>query len=452
MSNITSRALPALSESPYLRYFAFVMLYLAQGIPHGMIAFAIPAWMAANGKTPGEIGSFVSLAFLPWAFKLVFGPFMDRYTILSMGRKRPWVIFGQLGLILSFGIMAFIPDPLNNLSSMMAMAFVLGCFCAFQDVATDGMAIDVVPVAEQARANGFMWGSKTIGISVSLAVGSWLINTSGYSSAVLALCVATATIMLVPLLIRERKGEKILPWTHGVASEEAQKTQTTSWAVLIKSLFKVFILRNSLLLAATGFLLNFAVNFIETLLPVFTVQKLGWTDQVYSQYYSTANLIGGIGGMIIGGLLIDRFGKKKMINMYFLLFGLLFLAFYLGKDYWTNKMFVGGFMTLFLALYVFTSIGFFALAMQSCWKKVSATQFTLYMAIANMGYSLGAKAMGPIQGAIGWEYAFLAIIPIFVLALILVQFLQIGVQEARVKEFEVEDFHNTSLLSLANRP
>ena len=157
--------LPTLSENTFLRYFNFIALYIAQGIPEGMAYFGIPAWMAMNGKTPGEIGSFVAAVGLPWSFKLVVAPLMDRFTFLPMGRRRPWVLIGQLGLIISFIAMAFVPDPLNNLWLLTLSGFSVACFGAFQDVATDGMAIDIVPIHQQARANGFMWGSKIMGTS-----------------------------------------------------------------------------------------------------------------------------------------------------------------------------------------------------------------------------------------------------------------------------------------------
>ena len=110
-----SNDIPALSENTFLRYFNFIALYVAQGIPEGMAFFGIPAWMAMNGKTPGEIGSFVAAVGLPWSFKIIVAPLMDRFTYLPMGRRRPWVLFGQLGLMVSFIAMAYVPDPLNNL-------------------------------------------------------------------------------------------------------------------------------------------------------------------------------------------------------------------------------------------------------------------------------------------------------------------------------------------------
>jgi len=44
-----------LTENTVLRYLNFSALYIAQGIPEGITFFAIPAWMAMNGKTPMEI-------------------------------------------------------------------------------------------------------------------------------------------------------------------------------------------------------------------------------------------------------------------------------------------------------------------------------------------------------------------------------------------------------------
>ena len=196
-----------LTENPTLRYLTFAALYLAQGIPEGITYFAIPAWLAMNNKTPVEIASFVAVIGIPWSFKILIAPLMDRFTILSMGRKRPWVIIGQLGLIVSFLSIGLVHDPLNNLNGLMIAGFFISFFGAFQDVATDGMAIDVVPINQQARANGLMWGSKTIGTALSLVIGTSLINLLGFSTAISSLSIAVAFIMLVPIFFRERQGK-----------------------------------------------------------------------------------------------------------------------------------------------------------------------------------------------------------------------------------------------------
>ena len=99
-----SKPLPSLSENTFLRYFTFAALYVAQGIPEGLLWYGIPAWLAMNGKSPAEIGSYVAVVGIPWSLKILNAPIMDRFTFLAMGRKRPWVLFGQFGLIVKFFI------------------------------------------------------------------------------------------------------------------------------------------------------------------------------------------------------------------------------------------------------------------------------------------------------------------------------------------------------------
>ena len=428
--------IPTLSDHTSLRYFNFIALYFAQGIPEGMLTFGIPAWMAMNGKTPGEIASFAIVMVLPWSSKFIVAPMMDRYSYLPMGRKRPWVLLGQIGLVLSFIYMAFIPDPLNNLNQLMAAGFMVSFFGAFQDVATDGMAIDVIPADQQAKANGFMWGSKIIGISVSLAVGSWLLNEYNFKTAILTLAVVIGIIMVVPLLLRERQDEKIVPWSAGKASPETKKLQLGSWSSIFKSLYSVFSLRNSLLIALILFISQGSFKYIATLLPIFTVKELGWTNVDYAQYYATAKLIGGIIGMLIGGILIEKFGKKRMMNIYFISVIMSIIIFASSKAYWNAISIIYSFMIIYNILYTFACIGMFAIAMQCCWKKVSASQFTLYMTIANLGQIAFAALIGPIKSNFNWQITLSSFSVFILIAWVLLQLLNIEKQIENVTSLE----------------
>lgn len=310
---------------------------------------------------------------------------MDRYTYLPMGRKRPWILLGQIGLVLSCIYMAYTTDPLNNLNQLMIAGFVVSFFGAFQDVATDGMAVDIIPADQQAKANGLMWGSKIIGTSFSLAAGSWLLNKYNFNIAILVLAVIIGIIMLVPLFLREQQGEKIVPWSSGEASTETKVLQVESWRLLFQSLYSVLRLRNSLIIALILFISMGGFKYIFTILPIFTVKELGWTNVGYSNYYATAQLFGGIVGMLIGGHLINKFGKKHMLNFYFLSSIFFIIVLVLSKTYWDNRNFIFAFMIVQNILYTFACISIFAISMQCCWKKVSASQFTLFMTIGNLG-------------------------------------------------------------------
>lgn len=409
----------ALSDSALLRYFTFSSLYTAQGIPEGLTYFAIPAWLAMNGKSATEIGSFVAAIGIPWSFKILVAPIMDRYTYLPMGRKRPWVIIGQLGLILTLLCTSLISNPLENLPTLIVAGFFISFFGAFQDVAVDGMAIDILPIEEQARANGLMWGSKTIGISLSLLASTWVINHYGLPYATALLAFAIFCILFIPIFILENQGEKRSPWSKGEASLMTKQAQVRNLKQIFLNLKKVFFLPASLILGIAVFIMNCGYGLMETLLPIFTIQEIGWTNTDFSEITAMANIIAGILGMFVAGALVDFFGKIKMLNLFLWIAIALIITLILGKQFWKVPYFVPGFIISYYILYTFQLIAIFSIAMELCWKRISATQFTLYMAISNLGRATGAGFLGEIKHFFStWEfviavYAVAALIMLF---------------------------------------
>jgi len=260
----------------------------------------------------------------------------------------------------------------------------------------------------------------------------------GYFYAIVSFSLIISIIILVPLFLRERPGEKLLPWTKGEASKAAEKIQLHSWKGIFKSLYKVFFLPVSFIMGVAAFSYSVGRGLVDTVLPVFTVQELGWADTDYSQIFATANLISGILGMIIGGFLIDYFGKVKMISIYMSLLILLAVAMSFLKSFWQNDIFVTGFIICFYILLTFTNIAIFASAMQLCWKRVSVTQFTLYMAISNLGLAAGAALMGQLKGFLDWQFVILSYIIFAGVMVLLIRFINFEKHQRRVDELEIK--------------
>jgi len=120
--------LPALSDSIIWRYIAFTALYMAQGLPAGLMNVAIPAWLAKQNMGTADIGIYLGIIGLPWSLKLIGGPIMDRFAFLPMGRRRPWVLSAQLGIMMSFWFMATLTDPVHNLYWLAGIGFIIN-FC-----------------------------------------------------------------------------------------------------------------------------------------------------------------------------------------------------------------------------------------------------------------------------------------------------------------------------------
>jgi PAT family beta-lactamase induction signal transducer AmpG len=372
MSQANSANNLSLSESTFLRYFTFAALYVAQGIPEGLLIYALPAWMAKNGFSPAQIGSFVGIIVLPWSFKLINAPVMDRFTYLPMGRRRPWVLIGQAGILTSFFLMSLITDPGNSLLELTVMGFIVMFFASFQDVAVDGMAIDILPINQQARANGLMWGSKTTGIAISVALGSFLINDYGFSLTITMFSAVVFIIMLIPLFLKERPGEKRLPWTTGQASPVAVNMQLHDWKSIFKNLIRVFFLAMSLIMGVGVFFNSINRGLMDTVLPVLTVQELGWLDTEYSQIFAISGILAGAVGMLIGGALIDFLGKIRMMSVFIIILMLMISAMSILSFYWQEPIFVSVFIISYYVFYTLLTIAIFATAMLLCWKKVAA--------------------------------------------------------------------------------
>ena len=441
---------PALAEHTNLRYFAFIALYFSQGIPEGITLFGIPAWMAMNGKSASEIATYGAIVMIPFSLKILFAPMMERFTFLPMGRRRPWLLFGQFGIMCSIIGLAFVPDPLNNLTLLIAAVVFLHVFIIFQDIATDSLVIDIVPIEQQGKANSFMWGSKTVGTSISLALGSWLINQYGFSYAVLLMSVSICFIMLLPLLLRERQGEKLLPWSSGVASPEAATLKIDSWGKLFLSFKKVVLLPNALLVCLIIFISKGALTYLETMLPIFSIQELGWNNVSYSNTYSTSKLVGGVIGMVMGALLIARLGTIRMFQICLLLAGLLTASMGVFKLFWQNAIYVSAFIAIFNLMYTLITISQLATAMQVCWRRVSALQFTFFMTLANAGMAAGAALFGYFRSHFDWLIVFLVFTAMVVGVAVLLQFLKMNTHLQQVDILEKNYLGNEAKLMNAS--
>ena len=130
-----------LSERPLLRLLTLCILYVAQGIPWGVVTVTLVIYLSAAGLEAGAIGAFTAMATLPWTFKWVWGPLIDRYGIPSMGRRRPWILLAQAGMITTIAMMAFVPSLTADVVLLGWMVLIHNVFNSLQDVAVDALAV-----------------------------------------------------------------------------------------------------------------------------------------------------------------------------------------------------------------------------------------------------------------------------------------------------------------------
>ena len=431
--------IPAAAESRRLRLVLFTVLYFIQGIPSGFFLISLPGWFAQHGLSKAEIGRFIAIVTMPWAFKFVFAPLMDKIHFLKMGRRRPWVLATQLGIVVCTVLMAFVPDPIHHLALLATYGFLINLFSSIQDLAVDGMAVDLLPKPEQPRAQGFMIGGQAIGKTAASAGGVLVLVAWGYAVFVLLTALIAAVGLLLPLLVRERAGESVLPWTPGRPSPESLRLQVDRWSVLLKSLFKAFVVPSSIIVVLGLFIHRLPVGITRTIYPTVTVQELGWTNAQYSNLLGFATLASALVAMFIGGILVERIGRMATIYLTFGAVTLVFVASGVFTTLWGERWFMATSAVLAEVLIVLSNVAFYAICMQLCWKKVAATQFALYMALNNLGVTAGAWLTGALEKHLSVVEFFYLAAGFSVLAMVVMAFARVQRDEARIAALELTE-------------
>jgi len=404
-----SSSLPSISEHRSLRFGVLFVLYLAQGVPYGLILIALPGWLVNEGVSAVELGVYVSAASLPWTLKFLHGFFMDRYAFLPMGRRRPWLIGAQLLMVLGLLAAAALNPPVADLSLLAALGFTVMLATTVQDVAVDGMAVDLLAEGERAKANGLMFGAQSVGIAAGGAVSGALISQNGgLTSAMLAVAGFVSLAIVLMALLRERPGERLLPWSPGRAAAESQALQVADWRALLKRTFRALLTGRSLAIIFGVILAGASWGYYLALAPLLSAEAAGWDTARYSAVSGLGALVSGIAAIAIFGLWVERVGTRIGLMAATGLMGGLFALMAVVPDQWARGEVMTGFILILNCLYVLLLVAFAALAMRICDRAVSATQFGLYVAGANLGASLAAAIFGPVMEA----YSFFGVLSV----------------------------------------
>ena len=69
------------------RLFIVFILGFSSGLPLAMLSSTLQAWYAASGMSLLLTGS-LSLIGIPYAYRFLWGPVVDRYSLCSLDKRR----------------------------------------------------------------------------------------------------------------------------------------------------------------------------------------------------------------------------------------------------------------------------------------------------------------------------------------------------------------------------
>ena len=377
---------------------AVLLLSAASGLPFNLTGFTLQAWLASAGLDIKTIG-FVTLVSLPYVFKFLWAPVLDRFLPPFLGRRRGWILVYQFGLAICIGTMGYF-SPTTELYVLAGVAVLLAFLSASQDIVFDAYRVDLIPPSERALAaaatnfgyrTAAMLGGAVL-VLVAATLGPWIGSALGWRSAFLLV----AALMMTAMLVTLRAPEPDVP---------GRPPPTLAQAVWLPVRE---LLRQK---GALGFLLLVLLYkagdaFALSLYSAFMIKGVGFSLQELSIGGKVNMTVSAMVGAAFGGIMYLRWGMFRSL----LIFGIgqaltnllyVWLAF-AGRKFWL----------LVLATSLDTGIGgmglaaFIAFLTSQCHPNYSATQYAVLSAVASLPRAITGSIAGYVVAAVGWAEFF----------------------------------------------
>jgi PAT family beta-lactamase induction signal transducer AmpG len=400
------------------RLSAVLLLSFASGLPYNLTGFTVQAWLASEGLDIKTIGIF-TLVSLPYLFKFLWAPFLDRYLPPILGRRRGWILIYQLCLSVAIAFMGFC-SPTKELYVLGAAAVLVAILSASQDIVIDAYRVDTIPVSERGLAAAVQsFGYRT----AAMLAGAVLVLIAahlGWRLAFLMVACLMAATTLGTLWAPEPEVPGQPPRTLGDAvwhPLRALFSQKGAWGfVLLVLLYK----------AGDAFALS--------LYSAFMIKGVGFSLDELSIAGKVNMTVSSMIGVAFGGWVYMRWGTFKSLLIFGigqamtnLLYAWLALA---GKKVWL----------LVLATSLDTGVGgmglaaFVAFLVSLCSANFSATQYALLSALASVPSKVMGYVAGIVVSHIGWAHFFIVTCLTGLPGIILLVILRVPLNELAARE------------------
>ena len=376
------------------RMLICVFTGFSSGLPLYLLINLLPAWLRSEQVDLRSIGLF-ALIQLPFTWKFVWAPLLDRYALPFFGRRRGWMLVTQLLLLVSiplFGVLR----PQLDLWTIAYLAAAVAFFAATQDIVLDAYRRELLPDAELGLGNAIHVQAYRISSLVPGALALVLADHFPWQT----VFTVTALFMLPGIantfLVGEPRLARPAPRTLAEAVVEPfhEFITRSGWqqALLVVAFIFFYKLGDSMATAlATPFYLDLG----------FSLSDIGLIAKNVGLWASVVGgLLGGIWMLKIG---INRglwlFGVVQVVSI----LGFAWLA-YVNEPDRVLLAVVIAFEALGVGLGTAAFIAFIARATD---PRYTATQFALFTGLASVPSTLVNATTGWIVEQTGWFTFFL---------------------------------------------
>ena len=376
---------------PY-KILLLAALYLAQGLPYGFFTQALPVLLRDAGYSLKAI-SATSLLFLPWALKFLWAPFVDH-----RGTRKQWLLPLQIAAFAGALVLSQF-DPGHGLALMLLAAFLFNLIAACQDIATDGLAVNILDVSERGLANGIQVGAYRIGMIFGGGLLLWVFAKTGWATMFACMAGLIALTVLPVLPLRE-------PRRDGTASAR----ETTAARLATRWMRRLAVPGVGPFIALIC-LYKFGDSMVASLVGPF-MRDTGLSKEMIALMKGTVGSVTALAGAALGGVFAFRAGRRAAL----LACGLAqtaSLSFYVAAAFGIGglAMFWAGTVAEHL-LGGMATVALFTLMMDASDPGNAGTDYTLYASAIVVAMGLASVTGATIADAFGYA-------PTFVVGLLL---------------------------------
>jgi PAT family beta-lactamase induction signal transducer AmpG len=385
-----------------------LVLGFASGLPLYLTSRTLQAWMTVAGVNLTAIG-FSSLLSLPYSLKFLWAPFIDRFSLPLLGRRKGWLIATEVALAGSIGAMAF-ARPAQALQFVVVIALAIAFFSATQDITVDAYVADVCSPSEAGAGSGI----KVLGYRVAMiAAGAGALVMADFISWP-AVYAVFGLIMLLLALASLRVPEPVLRDKPPSSIAEAVRLPLSDFFLRAGKARGACILAFIVLYRLGDALINnMATSFLL---------QMGFTQTDVGVVQGGVGLAATIVGVLVGGAIMSRIGINRSLWVFGILQGASNAAYFILAETGRNYPLMIGAITV---EHFCTGLGTAALVaflMVLCDPRFSATQYALLSSLVAIGRDVMAAPGGSIAARAGWPVFFLLSIAAAVPGLMLLPF------------------------------
>lgn len=331
-------------------------LYFAQGLPFGYFTQVMPNLLRDHGASLVVVGLASAVA-APWALKFLWAPLVDRYGSPAFGRRKSWIVPLQAAMLCLLVGLAISDGA--SVVWFVAAVLLANVIAATQDIATDGLAVDILEPHERGLANGIQVGGYRLGMVVGGSALVLVLVRYGAPAAFLAMAVLLATAS-VPVLFAREPTRPPRPIAVPI-KEAAVHFLRRKDAPRILALICTYKLGDAF---ATGMLR-----------PFLRERGLSLEDQalLLGMYGSVAGMI----GAVAGGALLVPLGRKPALMLFGGLQVVTMLAYAGAAAGIGGRAWIYGACTLEHLISGMATASLFTVMMDFCRRDRAATDYTV---------------------------------------------------------------------------